>query len=249
MKNKITNFIIYIMVFIIILASFIIPNKLFEIQDQSFEMAIYSENNSKSNSISVEIEDIYLVKALHDIESENTGVTIASNVESEKILTMSTVANPSKTVEIKSEFEKLKQHNIIKNNETLDDSKLLVTIVNKTYQKNKSNYEIYNVSLSVNNHNYQMDIEEKTGKIIRVIIDEENLNDTIEKRQILENYIKYLDLYFIDDWVYDNNIMKSKKADISVSLVENVNNGVNILSIHSNETISGNLIEYVDVEN
>ncbi len=248
MKNKIINFIIYIMVFIIIFASFLIPNKLFEIQDQNLEMAIYSENNSKSNNISMEVEDIYLVKALHDIESENTVVVIVSKSD-EKISSINTVADSTKVAEIKSKVEELKQHNIIKNNEILDDSKMLVTTVNKTYMKNETNYEIYNVSLSVNNHNYQMDIDEKTGKIIKIITNKQNLNDTIEKKQILENYIKYLDLYFIDDWVYDNNMMKSKKADVSVSLLENVKNSENILAIHSNGTISENLIEYFDVEN
>ena len=43
--------------------------------------------------------------------------------------------------------------------------------------------------------------------------------------------------------------MESKKADISVILVEDVKNDVNILSVHTNETKSRTLIEYVDTEN
>ena len=94
-----------------------------------------------------------------------------------------------------------------------------------------------------------MDIEKKTGKIIKLVLNKENLCDTIEKKEIMKNYIQYLGLNIIDDWKYDNNIMESKKADISVILVEDVKNDVNILSVHTNETKSRTLIEYVDTEN
>ncbi len=253
MKSKITNFLIYIIVFTIIFASFIIPNKLFEIQDQSFEMAIFTENNPKSNSISVEAEDIYLVKALHDIESEKTGVIISSRemitaVKDENI-NISNYENPSEIAKIKSELKKLNQCNIIKNNNGLDESKMEINIINKQYKNDKTKYIVNSIFLITNDYNCKFDIEEKTGKIIWLMVNKENINNSIEKREIIENYIKYLDLYIIDDWVYDNNTMKSKKADLSISLIENVNNGIYMLSVHSNEKISGNLIEYVDAEN
>ncbi len=253
MKSKITNFLIYLIVFTIIFASFIIPNKLFEIQDQSFEMAIFTENNPKGNSISVEAEDIYLVKALHDIESEKTGVIISSRemitaVKDENI-NISNDENPSEITKIKSELKKLNQCNIIKNNNGLDESKMEINIINKQYKNDKTKYIVNSIFLITNDYNCKFDIEEKTGKIIWLMVNKENINNSIEKREIIENYIKYLDLYIIDDWVYDNNTMKSKKADLSISLIENVNNGIYMLSVHSNEKISGNLIEYVDAEN
>ncbi len=255
MKNKITNLVVYIIVFIIIFASFIIPNKLFEMQDQSFEMAVYTENNPKGNSISVETEDIYLVKALHDIESEKIGVVISSSeiitaVKGEKNTTPNQ-EEPNQMTKIKDAIKNLKQYNIIKDNKNLDKSEMQMSIINKEYKKENTNYTINNISLIAGDYNCKLDIEEKTGKIIRLIVNKENLNNTIEKREIIENYIKYLDLYIVDDWVYENNIMKSKKADIAISLVENVNNGMYMLSVNANENISGNLTdltEYVSTE-
>ncbi len=248
MKRKITNFMIYIIVFVIILASFIIPNKLFEIQDNNFEMEIYSESDLKNYSISVEAEDIYLVKAIHNIESENYGVMISSQDANGEIVATK-VTEQGNIGKIKSEFETLEQYNIIKKGDIFNSSKFSMKIVNKRYQRNVGNYLIHNIYLDVNNSNYQMDIEEQTGKIIKLVLNEENLNDTIEKKKIMENYIQYLDLNIIDDWVYENNEMKSKKADIAVCLTRNVNNGVNILGVNSNEAISKNLIEYVDSKN
>ncbi len=264
MKSKITNFVIYIIVFIIIFASFIIPNKLFEMQDQSFEMAVYTENKPKGSSISVEAEDIYLVKALHDIESEKIGVIISSSeiltaVKNESIgashavknesITTSNQEDSNKITKIKSELKKLNQCNIIKNNNGLDEPEMKISIINKEYKNDKTKYIINSMFLITNDYNCKFDIEEKTGKIIWLIVNKENINNSIEKREIIENYIKYLDLYIIDDWVYENNIMKSKKAGLSISLIENVNNGIYMLSVHSNEKISGNLIECVETEN
>lgn len=249
MKKIISNIILYIIVFVIILASFIIPDILLKMQKQDIQVAVYKKDNSENNnSISVEAEKIYLVKAIHDIESENTEVIISSNETSEKILTTND-DNASNIADIKEEMAKLKENNIIKNFETSNNSKTLFSIVNKVCQKEKIKYTINNISLNIDNNNFKIDIEEKTGKIITIIMKKDNLNDKIEKREILESYIQYLDLYIIDDWVYENNVMKSQKANLAVTLVESVNDGVYMLSVHSNSKMSNNLIEYQNIEN
>lgn len=248
MKKKISNIIIYIIVVIIILASFIIPSLLLEMQELDIEMAVYNNDNTENNKkLSVEAEDIYLVKAIHDIESEKIGVTIQSAESSEKILTTNDV-NSDKISEIKKEIEKLEEYNIINNVESSSKSKLLIGIINKVYQKDKIKYTINNVSLTQDNYNYQMDVEEKTGKIIRLAITKDKLNNEIETKEILKNYIQYLDLYIIDDWVFEDNMMKSQKADLLVNLIESVNDGTCMLSIHSTTKISDNLIEYIDIK-
>lgn len=247
-EEKISNIIIYIIVVIIILASFIIPSLLLEMQELDIEMAVYNNDNTENNKkLSVEAEDIYLVKAIHDIESEKIGVTIQSAESSEKILTTNDV-NSDKISEIKKEIEKLEEYNIINNVKSSSKSKLLIGIINKVYQKDKIKYTINNVSLTQDNYNYQMDVEEKTGKIIRLAITKDKLNNEIETKEILKNYIQYLDLYIIDDWVFEDNMMKSQKADLLVNLIESVNDGTCMLSIHSTTKISDNLIEYIDIK-
>lgn len=248
MKKKISNIIIYIIVVIIILASFIIPSLLFEMQELDIEMAVYNNDNIENNKkLSVEAEDIYLVKAIHDIESEKIGVTIQSAETSEKILTTNDV-NSDKISEIKKEIEKLEEYNIINNVESSSKSKLLIGIINKVYQKDKIKYTINNVSLTQDNYNYQMDVEEKTGKIIRLAITKDKLNNEIETKEILKNYIQYLDLYIIDDWVFEDNMMKSQKADLVVNLIESVNDEICMLSINSNTKLSDKLMEYIDIK-
>lgn len=242
MKNKITNLIIYIFVFMIIVSSFIVPDILLKMQEQDIQMAVYENDNAESHSsISVETAEIYLVKAIHDIESEDIGVIISSS----EIVTKN-VDNVSK---VNENIEMLEESNIIKNLEFSDNSEILISIIKKVYEKGKTQYTINNTSLSIDNNDYQMDIEEKTGKIIRLITNKENLNNEIEREELLKKYIQYLDLYIIDDWVYENNIMKSQKADLEVSLVESINSGICILSIHSNSNIADNLIEYENLEN
>lgn len=272
---KITNVIVYIIVFSIILASFIIPNKLFEKQELNFEISVYEENYFKENTINVEAEEIYLVKVLHDIESENIGVTIGYSEISESLLMpeekvivddpeekvivadtdensykISNVkdGNSYKTTSMKNEIKTLEQYNILEEVNDINNSKLLIRIINKKYQKDKLQYIVNNVTLNIDDQNYQFDMEEKTGKIIRLIINKKNLNNNIDKQELLENYIKYLDLDIIDDWIYENNMMKSKKAELTVSLIESVNDGICLLSIHSNDKILGNLTEYVIAE-
>lgn len=75
--RKIKNFIIYIIVSVIILASFKIPELLLELENNNIEIAVY-EKEKKKNAIDIEAEKIYLVKAIHDIEDESGLVEISS---------------------------------------------------------------------------------------------------------------------------------------------------------------------------
>ncbi len=43
----------------------------------------------------------------------------------------------------------------------------------------------------------------------------------LEKQEIMQNYIQYLDLYIVDDWQFENGKMVSQKAQFEVILVMN----------------------------
>ena len=248
MKRRINNLIIYIFVFTIIFASFTIPNRLLKKKELDIQMSVYNKENTENNKMLVGAEEIYLVKAIHEIESEDTMIL----VNSEKILeTIETTndKNNNSIYNIKEEILQLQENNIIKEFEDLNDSKFLINIVNKEYLANKVKYLTKNISLIIGNYHYQIHLEEKTGKIISIMTQKDNLTDNKEIKEILENYIKYLDLYIIDDWVYENNVMKSQKANLTVSLVESAKDGLCMLSIHSNLKIPSDLIEYQKIEN
>ena len=81
------------------------------------------------------------------------------------------------------------------------------------------------------NNKYELEIETKTCKILSIAIEKENLaNDTNE--EIMRNFVKYLDLYIIDDWKLENNMLKSQKAGLAVTIAINYKNDYCILSIH-----------------
>lgn len=79
----------------------------------------------------------------------------------------------------------------------------------------------------------EVDIEKKTGKIIKISFNKDILNNDINKSEILENYIKYLNLYIIDDWKFENNQVISEKAGLCVIFIEDTKNNQLSLSISS----------------
>ena len=90
--------------------------------------------------------------------------------------------------------------------------------------------------LDFDNSEYLIKVESKTGKILYIALDKNKIWNKDNPKQILENYIKYLNLYIIDDWKYeidgDNKAfsMKSEKAAINVKLSETEESYM--LSIH-----------------
>ena len=117
--------------------------------------------------------------------------------------------------------------------------------MDKIYKKNDDEYIVKNISLEGNNIKCEFDIESKSGKIISIFFDKKNLGSKQNSQKIFMNYINYLGLDIIDDWTFQNSMMKSKNAKLVVSLVQSDN--FCLLSIHSNDKLSntGNLYNYV----
>lgn len=87
-----------------------------------------------------------------------------------------------------------------------------------------------------------INIEEKTGKIINADFSKNFLKSDVEKEKQLRNYAKYLDLDIIGDWKFEENVLKSEKAQLTIMLVEKGESCM--LTIAPTETYK----EYVEVD-
>ena len=121
--KTIKNSLIYFGVCLIIFTSFKVPEILFEMENKKMETAIYPKENLE-NTMDVEAEKIYLVKAIHDIENEYNTVAISNN-------SLAELPQISK-VDIMKELLKLKEYNIIQNLD-FEEDKILTKIIERYY--------------------------------------------------------------------------------------------------------------------
>ena len=223
---KLKNIFCYIIVCIIILLSFKIPNILLENKTYNISLEIYKTEKTKRD-IDVEAKNIYLVNAIHEIEESQNIVEITSN---KKYLFLAEKEESGYFENIENELEKLKDYNILTNFNGIQNYK--IKLINKGYYQNgEMKYTLLDILLE-QDENYNLEIENKTGKILNISTRKENFNFT-DKKDLMINFVKYLDLYIINDWEYINNTLKSEKAKLTVYLVENEDE-YNLL-IHSEE--------------
>ncbi len=229
MKSKIKSSIIYIIVVIIVIVSLKVPEILLQVEDRIIEMQVYEKQKYK-DSIDVEAEKVYLVNAIHAIESEDSVVELINNKETQWVITAVDEEGNGVMKRWKNELLKLVEFNVLNNVESSKKGKYEVRLINKIYQSGDEKYIIHKSSVYINKEQYDIEIEEKTGKILYILFDKSKLYNAT-KEEILRNYVKYLDLYIIDDWKLEDNKLKSQKAKLVVRLIENEENYM--LSIHS----------------
>lgn len=229
--RKLKNGIIELLVCIIIFASFKMPEKLLKMENDKIQLAIY-EKEKDETTIDVEAEEIYLVKAIHDMESEESSVEITSSSEIvEKIIF---VEEPKDTTSIYKELQRLKEYNILKELEIKNHE---IELINKFYQRENRRYGI-ETFLLIGENEATFKVEQKTGKILELAIRKDKIINT-SKEEIMKNYVQYLDLYIIDDWKFENNMLKSEKAQLIVNLITSQKSEFNyaILTIHSTDNL------------
>lgn len=226
------NIIIYVFVFIIIFSSFKIPKIILQIENKNIEKAVYEKVQEK-NSIDIEAEKIYLVKAIHNID-EYSAFAINQSIKTGEIF-VSDIENLNEP--IYRELMKLKEINILK--DINEEGNCRMSFINKLYETADNEYTIKNVLLEVEGNNYELDVEEKTGKILSVFFKNEN----IDKEEVMRKYVQYLDLHIIDDWKFENDKLRSEKAELVINLSEF--DGNYFLSIHSSNRIF-NIKDYTD---
>ncbi len=224
---KIKNIVIYLIVFIIILVSFMMPEVLLKIEENKMEGIVY-EKKSQKNQLYVDAENIYLVKAIHDIEKINA-VEITSSEKIEWVLVEKSFDEEKDEYVALNELKKLEDYNILKLGNIENYS---FTVINKLYHNDKEQYIINNILLMTNNRSFNFEIEAETKKILKIYLE---TNDIEDREELMLNFIKYLNLYIIDDWKYEDEILKSEKAKLAVKL-ENIDDKY-VLSINSSERI------------
>lgn len=221
MKNNFKNFIVILCVLLVVIFSFCIPKIFFKIEDIYMRNDIVTRKKN-NNKIDVETQKIYLVKAIHETKDGTLKISYNEHNINFEIL----CSNINKELQNLTENEIIVNLNI----EDYEDS----SIVEYKYTSDDNEYTIQQYSARGKNGMFvSIDIEKKTGKIISLYLDKNIINGQISKREILENYVKYLNLYIIDDWKFENNRLTSDKAKLCVSLGENAIGDDYILTISS----------------
>ena len=175
----------------------------------------------KESKIDVQAEKIYLVGFIHGIyefkdqkiEYYNTnGKTVVTNSYP---LTEKT-GNTSPNEGVISEITKLINCNIL---QEIDLSNW------GSYSETRNiffkEYSVIIVTLTSKEWGLGIGVDEKTGKIINIDFPRSILKDEVAKSKQLENYIKYLDLDIIGDWKYEDQVLKSEKAQL-VAMIEEI---------------------------
>lgn len=222
-------------VLLIVFASFKIPGLLFEVQEKYMQTHAYEREKSKGN-INIETEKIYLVKAIHDIEKESSSAVIGYQDVNKKNIIVSSAKEESETSkEIQKELEKLQEHQILKRFEIKENKQWKVGFTHRFYRTDNANYIVNYVSLEIGDNRHMLEIEDKTGKIIHIVSETDNLFEGMSSKDILERYIQYLDLYIIEDWIVEDNYARSEAAGLEITLDKS--EGEYMLAIHSAEGV------------
>lgn len=217
MKTKIKNGMIYFAVFLLLVFSFQMPQILFEMEDASRSKMIFKREKT-SSKLDVQAEKIYFVKAIHDMKEGKFMVKIAPYKEVAVVEKTSNQAisyvKQGQDTQLKEEMEKMQKLGILKKTEWEEDSPIIQT--EKWYHKDEVNYQ---TDIFTKGEIFA-EIESKMGKCMTFSFPKDMLAD-LDKQEIMQNYIQYLDLYIIDDWQFENGKMVSQKAQLEAILTTN----------------------------
>lgn len=237
---------LFVLSLIIISFSFIMPNLLLSIEDSAREKEIFARQKIE-RKIDVEAEKIYLVTFIHDIYEIKDKYVYYGNEKSTKVAT-SVLTTEHKTTtpteRFKEEIAKLISNDIL--NEITFDKYIQYLEVKNAFL---SEYIVTSCSMPKENGEFiEVNIEEKTGKIISADFSKSFFKTDVEIEKVLRNYSKYLDLDIIDDWKFENNnILKSEKAQLIIMLVENDDSymlTIAPIEIYEEYVIEDNAINY-----
>lgn len=212
------KYLLIIFAIIIIVFSFVMPNLLLGVEDISREKEIYARQKKENKKIDVQAEKIYLVTFIHDIfQLKDTNVyyddkkTVSYSIPVTDVLDVD-----SPTENFKNEILKLVSNEIV--NEINFDEYLDYYEIQNYFPLD---YVVHTCSMPKEKNEWiEINIEQKTGKIISVEFSKNFYRDDIPKEKQLQNYAKYLDLDIIGDWEFNDNILKSDKAQLTIMLVE-----------------------------
>lgn len=234
MAKRIKNLFIFLFSIIVIFILFRAPEEIFKILDERETNKIYKIEKTESK-IDVEAEKIYLVRAIHDMNKGSNAVSITQSKEPEwKILNkVEDKEQPEKFIGLFKEILKLQECHILGKVAILDSDRIAMNIINTYYKVDNDEYKYMMRSVFAEDKTNIIggEIEEKTGKLLYVVFEKEDIIEELSAEEIMRNYVRYLDLYIIDDWKYEDEILKSEKAQLVVSLKETLSSYILKLGI------------------
>jgi len=212
------NILICLVSLIIIVLTFAIPNLLFRIEDLQNDRKEYSISKAESK-IDVKAQKVYLVKVINEIQNGRLNLAVNDLLYSISLNEKSNNESDTILQKLKRERKSIIDNMIIKEEFSNNNEELLqYEVQERNYSNKTTKYVINQIVLSLGDgKRILVEMEEKTGKILLYSSSIAEI-EGLEEEEILKNFVKYLDLYIIDDWKYGNNMLISEKAKLFVTL-------------------------------
>ena len=218
--TKFKNVLTYFILLLIIIISFIVPLVMIRLQENKLLAKDYTINSNiqtvDENNVQAE-----LIKTIYSIYNNvHYNVSVSDYfMDAEKLIN---IENNNVVIEdesnILNKVDELVKRNIIKQEFYEQFSKGYVIYRVWDYDSGLIQYSKINIYTNDDYENAiaSFEIENETNKIINFTVKKEYITNNEET---LQEYIKYLKLdNSIDDWIYEDNSLKSRIAGITIKM-------------------------------
>lgn len=218
--TKFKNVLTYFILLLIIIISFIVPLVMIRLQENKLLAKDYTINSNiqtvDENNVQAE-----LIKTIYSIYNNvQYNVSVSDYfMDAEKLIN---IENNNVVIEdesnILNKVDELVKRNIIKQEFYEQFSKGYVIYRVWDYDSGFIQYSKINIYTNDDYENAiaSFEIENETNKIINFTVKKEYITNNEET---LQEYIKYLKLdNSIDDWIYEDNSLKSRIAGITIKM-------------------------------
>lgn len=217
---KFKNVLTYFILLLIIIISFIVPLVMIRLQENKLLAKDYTINSNIQTVVENNIQ-AELIKTIYSIYNNvQYNVSVSDYfMDAEKLVN---IENDNVVIEDESNFlnkvDELVKRNIIKQEFYEQFSKGYVIYRVWDYDSGLIQYSKINIYTNEDYENAiaSFEIENETNKIINFTVKKEYITNNEET---LQEYIKYLKLdNSIDDWIYEDNSLKSRIAGITIKM-------------------------------
>ena len=218
--TKFKNVLIYFTLLLIIIISFIVPLVMIRLQENKLLAKDYTINSNIQNvdENNIQAELIKTIYSIYNNVQYNVSVSDYF-MDAEKLIN---IENNNVVIEdesnILNKVDELVKRNIIKQEFYEQFSKGYVIYRVWDYDSGFIQYSKINIYTNDDYENAiaSFEIENETNKIINFTVKKEYITNNEET---LQEYIKYLKLdNSIDDWIYEDNSLKSRIAGITIKM-------------------------------
>lgn len=218
--TKFKNVLTYFILLLIIIISFIVPLVMIRLQENKLLAKDYTINSNIQNvdENNIQAELIKTIYSIYNNVQYNVSVSDYF-MDAEKLIN---IENNNVVIEdesnILNKVDELVKRNIIKQEFYEQFSKGYVIYRVWDYDSGFIQYSKINIYTNDDYENAiaSFEIENETNKIINFTVKKEYITNNEET---LQEYIKYLKLdNFIDDWIYEDNSLKSRIAGITIKM-------------------------------